>query len=75
MYKLTNKQYEEYQRLCHARDHGQMLTPDGLRVICAGFDYDPEAIGKHMLETLAKFQAEENKKWLCHNKWLIFDEK
>ena len=58
MYKLTNKQYEEYQRLCYARDHGQMLTPDGLRLICAGFDYDPEAIGKHILETLAKFQAD-----------------
>jgi hypothetical protein len=58
MYKLTNKQYEEYQRLCHARDHGQMLTPDGLRLICAGFDYDPEKIGKHMLEMLAKFRNE-----------------
>ena len=66
MHQLTNKQYEEYQRLCHARDHGRMLTSDGLRLICAGFDYDPEAIGKHMLETLetlAKFQAEENKKF------------
>jgi len=39
-----------------------MLTPDGLRLIYAGFDYDPETIGKHMLETLTKFQTEENKK-------------
>ena len=60
MHQLTDKQYDEYQRLCHARDHGQMLTPDGLRLICAGFDYDPDAIGKHMLEMLAKFQAEES---------------
>jgi hypothetical protein len=36
-----------------------MLTPDGLRLICAGFDYDPEAIGKHMLETLARIQNEK----------------
>ena len=63
MLQLTYKQYEEYQRLCHARDHGQILTPDGLRLVCAGFDYNPEAIGKHMLETLARFQAEENKKF------------
>lgn len=59
MHKLTDQQYEEYQRLCYTRDHGRILTPDGLRVVCAGFDNDPEAIGKHMLETLAKFQAEE----------------
>ena len=45
MHQLTDKQYDEYQRLCHACDHGQMLTPDGLRLICAGFDYDAEAIG------------------------------
>lgn len=58
MHKLTDKQYEEYQRLCYARDHGRILTPDGLRLVCAGFDYDPKAIGKHMLETLARFQTE-----------------
>lgn len=61
MHQLTNKQYEEYQRLRDARDHGRMLTPDGLRLICAGFDYNPEAIGKHMLEMLARFLAEEGR--------------
>ncbi|MEE3461546.1 MAG: cytochrome C [Lachnospiraceae bacterium] len=45
MHQLTNKQYEEYQRLCYARDHGRILTPDGLRLVCAGFEYDSEAIG------------------------------
>jgi hypothetical protein len=60
MHQFTNKQYEEYQRLYYARDHEQILTPDGLWLICAGFNYDPKAIGKHILETLAKFQAEEN---------------
>ena len=32
--------------------------PDGLRVVCAGLDNDPEKIGKHMLEMLAKFRNE-----------------
>jgi hypothetical protein len=59
MHQLNNKQYEEYKRLCYERDHGRILTPDGLRLVCAGYDYDPEAIGKHMLEMLAKFTAEE----------------
>jgi hypothetical protein len=59
MHQLTNNQYEENKHLCYTRDQGRILTPDGLRLVCAGFDYDPEAIGKHMLETLAKFQAEE----------------
>ena len=40
------------------RDNGRILTPDCLRVVCAGFDYDPEAIGKYMLEKLAKFRNE-----------------
>ena len=38
--------------------YGRILTPDGLRFICASFDYDPEQIGKHMLEMLAKFRNE-----------------
>ena len=35
-----------------------ILTPDGLRVICAGLDNDPEKIGIHMLETQARFRNE-----------------
>ena len=38
--------------------HGRILTPDGLRVLCASLDNDPEKIGKHMLEMLAKFRSE-----------------
>ena len=34
------------------------LTPDGLRLICASLDNDPEKIGKHMLEMLVKFRNE-----------------
>lgn len=28
--------------------HGRVLTPDGLRIICAGLDNDPEKIGIHI---------------------------
>ena len=38
--------------------YGRILTPDGLRFICASFDYDQEQIGKHMLEMLAEFRNE-----------------
>ncbi|MBQ3703883.1 MAG: hypothetical protein II885_14170 [Oscillospiraceae bacterium] len=38
--------------------HGQILTPDGLHVVCAGLDNDPEKIGIHMLEMLSKFKNE-----------------
>ena len=38
--------------------HSRTLTLGVLRIICASFDYDPEKIGKHMLEMLAKFRSE-----------------
>ena len=56
--QISNKEYEKYQQYQTDKLHGRILTPDGLRVVCAGFDYDPEAIGKHMLEMLAKFRNE-----------------
>ena len=61
MATISKKQMEEYERLRRDRDNGRVLTPDGLRLICAGLDYDPEAIGKYMLEMMAKFQAENNR--------------
>ena len=57
----TKKHYEEYEQLRRDRDNGRILTPDGLRLFCAGFNNDPEAIEKHMLETLARMQANENR--------------
>ena len=39
--------------------HGRILTPDGLRIVCAGLDNDPEKIGIHRLEMLAKLRTEE----------------
>ena len=38
--------------------HGQILTPDSLRVICTDLDNDLEKIGIHMLEMGAKFRSE-----------------
>ena len=58
MKQISNKEYEKYQQYQTDKLHGRILTPDGLRVICAGLDNDPEKIGKHMLEMLAKFRNE-----------------
>ena len=58
MKQISNKEYEKYQQYQTDKLHGRILTPDGLRLICASFDNDPEQIGKHMLEMLSKFKAE-----------------
>ena len=55
MKQISNKEYEKYQT---DKLYGRILTPDGLRVVCAGLDNDPEKIGIHMLEMLAKFRSE-----------------
>jgi hypothetical protein len=49
--ELINKSRNENSR-------NSPLTPDGLRVICAGLYNDPEMIGIHMLEMLNKFRNE-----------------
>ena len=56
MKQISNKEYEKYQQYQTDKLHGRILTPDGLRVVCAGLDNDPEKIGIHMLEKLAKFR-------------------
>ena len=53
---ISKKELEDYRQLCKARDNGRILTSDGLRVICEGLNRDPEAIGKHLLEVLARMQ-------------------
>lgn len=58
MKKLTDKEYEEYQKYKTDKLYGRVLTSDGLRLICAAENYDPEAIGKRMLEALAKIGRE-----------------
>ena len=47
MKQISNKEYEKYQQYQTDKLHGRILTPDGLRVICAGLDNDPEKIGIH----------------------------
>lgn len=53
---ITKKELEEYRQMCYDKNNGRILTPDGLRLICDGLNRDPEAIGKHMLETLARIR-------------------
>ena len=52
------KQLEDYEQLCRDRNNGRLLTPDGMRFICEANNYDPEAIGRHFLEVLAKIQQQ-----------------
>lgn len=59
MKQITNKEYEKYQQYQTDVLHERILTPDGLRIICAGLDNDPVKIGKHMLEMNAKLQSEK----------------
>lgn len=54
--RLTKKQIEEYKALCSARDHGYALTPNALYFICEADNNDPKPIGKHFLESLARFR-------------------
>ena len=58
MKQISNKEYERYQQYQTDVLHGRVLTPDGLRVICAAFENNQEKIGVHMLEMLAKFRNE-----------------
>ncbi len=51
---ISKKELEDYRQLCKDRREGKILTPDGLRFICEACNYDPEKIGKQMLENMAK---------------------
>ena len=55
---LTAKQIKDYEQLCHDRNNGRILTPDGLRFICEAYNYNAEAIGKHFLELLPKLNIQ-----------------
>lgn len=54
---LTQKQIADYEQLLRDRNNGRLLTSDGPRFICEANNYDPEAIGRHFLEALAKITA------------------
>ena len=55
---ISKKQMQEYEQFLRDRDSGRILTPDGIRLICASFENDPQKIGTHMLTILAKFKNE-----------------
>lgn len=54
MKRITNKEYEEFSKYKEDKLYGRVLTSDGLRLICAAENYEPEDIGKRMLQALAK---------------------
>lgn len=57
MEQISNKEYEKYQQYQRHKLHRHILTTNGLSIICAGLDNDPETIGSHMLEMLTKFRS------------------
>lgn len=59
MKQIKNSEYEEFQKYLHDKNNGRILTLDGLRFICQANDYDPEKIGKHMLEVMACQQNQQ----------------
>ena len=58
MKQLKEKEYEEFQQYLYNKSHGYIWTPDTLELICRGNDYDPEKIGKQLLEMKVKLQNE-----------------
>lgn len=58
---ITKKELEEYRQMCYDKNNGRILIPDGLRLICDGLNRDPEAIGKHFLEVLAKLESDKSR--------------
>lgn len=60
MKSLTNKEYNNYMEYKKAKDNGQILTADVLRLICNANDNNPEKIGLAILDSLNHIQAHEN---------------
>ena len=45
MKQITNKEYEAYQQFQSDRLHGRILTPNGLRFICASLQHISRSCG------------------------------
>ena len=56
MKKITDKEYEEFQKYKMDVIKGRVLTPNGIRLIVKANDYDPEGIGKDILKAYAKIR-------------------
>ncbi len=59
---LNKKQLQDYKDLCKDRIQGRILTPDGLILICEAYHYEPEAIGRHLINLATKFKSERGYK-------------
>lgn len=59
MKQIKNSEYEEFQKYLRDKNNSRILTPDGLQFICQAHDYDPEKIGRHMLEVMAWQQSQQ----------------
>lgn len=58
---ISKKEYNDLLKYKKAVVSGSVLTLDGLRFICEAFGKDPEKIGLHFLETLAKLESEKRR--------------
>ena len=58
MKQLKEKEYEEFQQYLYNKAHGYIWTPDTLELLCSGNDYEPERIGKQVLEMLSRVRNE-----------------
>lgn len=56
MKKITDKEYEEFQKYKTDVMKGRILTSDGIRLIVKANNYDPEGIGKDILRAYAKLR-------------------
>ena len=58
MKQISDEEYAGFQKFQQDKINGRILTPEGLKVLCDGFERDPLTIGKYMLKMLTKFENE-----------------
>jgi len=59
MKTITNDEYNDYMEYKKAKDHGQIITPSGLRLLCSANDNNPERIGLALLDNLHRMETTE----------------
>jgi len=58
MRQIKRKEYEEFEQYLYNKNHGYIWTPDMIDFICRANEYDPERIGKQMLEITTRYRNE-----------------
>ncbi len=58
MRQIKEKEYETFEQYLYNKNHGYIWTPDMLDFICRANEYDPERIGKQMLEIITRYRNE-----------------